>query len=74
MTEQPKRPEVNLSRQRLVSVALMTVVGLGLFIYAIATTDPSWIMWAFGVLMLLSALAFWTTYIIYLRKKRAAEG
>ncbi|OQO94772.1 hypothetical protein [Saccharomonospora piscinae] len=73
MTGRPQRPTVDLSRRRLISVALMTAVGLTIFVVAMFTTEPNWLMWFFGVLMLLSALAFWTTYVVYRRRKRAAE-
>lgn len=72
MTERPQRPTVDLSRRRLVSVALLTIVGITLFVVALLTTEPNWMMWFFGILMLLSALAFWTTYGIYLHKRRNA--
>jgi len=55
-----------------VSVALLTIVGITLFVVALLTTEPNWMMWFFGILMLLSALAFWTTYGIYLHKRRNA--
>ncbi|EHK87567.1 hypothetical protein ACWGRK_15480 [Saccharomonospora azurea] len=70
MTEQPQRPQVDLSRRRLVSVALMTVLGIAVFVFAMATTEPNWMMWFFGILMLVSALAFWVTYAFYRLKRR----
>ncbi|WP_040922320.1 hypothetical protein [Saccharomonospora xinjiangensis] len=70
MAEQPQRPEADLSRRRLVSVALMTVVGVGVFVVAMLTTEPNWMMWFFGILMLASALAFWVTYLLYRIKQR----
>lgn len=70
MTEQPQRPQVDLSRRRLVSVALMTVLGIAVFVFAMATTEPNWMMWFFGILMLGSALAFWVTYLLYRIKQR----
>ncbi|MEY7970757.1 hypothetical protein AB8O38_02020 [Saccharomonospora xinjiangensis] len=70
MAEQPQRPEADLSRRRLVSVALMTVVGVGVFVVAMLTTEPNWMMWFFGILMLGSALAFWVTYLLYRIKQR----
>ncbi|EHR61283.1 hypothetical protein [Saccharomonospora cyanea] len=70
MTEQPQRPQVDLSRRRLLSVALMTVVGIAVFVIAMVTTEPNWMMWFFGILMLASALAFWVTYALYRLKQR----
>lgn len=72
MTEQPQRPQVDLSRRRLVSVALMTAVGIAVFVIAMVTTEPNWMMWFFGILMLASALAFWVTYALYRIKQRNA--
>ncbi len=70
MTGQPQRPQVDLSRRRLVSVALMTVVGIAVFVIAMVTTEPNWMMWFFGILMLASALAFWVTSALYRLKQR----
>ncbi|CAM3017872.1 hypothetical protein SAXI111661_14425 [Saccharomonospora xinjiangensis] len=48
----------------------MTVVGVGVFVVAMLTTEPNWMMWFFGILMLGSALAFWVTYLLYRIKQR----
>ncbi len=48
----------------------MTVVGIAVFVIAMVTTEPNWMMWFFGILMLTSALAFWVTYALYRLKQR----
>ncbi len=70
MTEQPQRPQVDLSRRRLLSVAFTTVVGVAVFVIAMVTTEPNWMMWFFGILMMVSALAFWVTYALYRIRQR----
>lgn len=51
----------------------MTVLGIAVFVFAMATTEPNWMMWFFGILMLVSALAFWVTYAFYRLKRRDTE-
>ncbi|WP_197319826.1 hypothetical protein [Saccharomonospora sp. NB11] len=70
MTEQPQRPQVDLSPRRLLSVAFMTVLAIAVFVFALVATEPNGWMWFFGILMLGSALAFWVAYALYLWKRR----
>lgn len=48
----------------------MTVLGIAVFVFAMATTEPNWMMWFFGILMMVSALAFWVTYALYRIRQR----
>ncbi len=65
------QPAELFSTRRLVSVALMTVLGLAVFVFALVSTEPNWVLWIFGGLMVFSALTFWSLYALHhLRSRR----
>lgn len=73
MTGQPEQPTVDLSRRRLLSVAALTVLGIVLFGIAITTTEADWMVWALGLVMIGSSIAFWTAYGLYRHRQRTAR-
>ncbi|GAB3491807.1 hypothetical protein [Amycolatopsis cihanbeyliensis] len=66
-----RRQGVHTPRQ-VRAIAMLTVLGIAMFVVVAVVAEPSWILWVLGGLMLFSAAAFWGSYALDRRRRRSS--
>ncbi|WP_199432501.1 hypothetical protein [Qaidamihabitans albus] len=64
----------NFTQRQVRAVAVMTILGLAMFAVILLRAEPDWTLWFFGGLMVLSALAFWTSYLLQRRRQARRDA
>ncbi|WP_216216134.1 hypothetical protein [Amycolatopsis aidingensis] len=67
-----RRQGVHTPRQ-VRAIAMLTVLGIAMFVVVAMVAEPSWVFWVFGGLMLFSAATFWISYALDRRRRHRSS-
>ncbi|EHR51176.1 hypothetical protein SacmaDRAFT_2938 [Saccharomonospora marina XMU15] len=67
---QEAEEQQEFSRRRLWAMAVLTVLGLGMWVVSAVTIGVPPLMWFFGGLLLLGGGGYWWAYLKYRRRTR----